>query len=73
MTGPKFSFELDFKMDELKNMPILVAGTSYRWLGIEVNSSGNPGILYNNQTELMIQITWFQINGIEPKLNMILV
>ena len=45
-----FSFELDFKMDELKNMPILVAGTSYRWLGIEVNSSGNPGILYNNAT-----------------------
>ena len=45
-----FSFELDFKMDELKNMPILVAGTSYRWLGIEVNSSGNPGILYNNST-----------------------
>ena len=37
-------------MDELKNMPILVAGTSYRWLGIEVNSSGNPGILYNNAT-----------------------
>ena len=55
-------------------MPILVAGTSYRWLGIEVNSSGNPGILYNNATELMTQIlNWFQISGIEQKLNMILV
>ena len=28
--------------------PVIVAGTSYRWLGIEVNNAGNPGILYNN-------------------------
>ena len=49
-----FAIELDFRMEVLGygnnsiGRPVIVAGTSYRWLGIEVNDNGNPGILYNN-------------------------
>ena len=43
-----FAIELEFRMENNVNRPVIIAGTSYRWLGIDVNSSGNPGILYNN-------------------------
>mgnify|MGYP003314731899 CR=1 FL=1 len=49
-----FAIELDFRMEVLGygnnsiGRPVIVAGTSYRWLGIEVNNAGYPGILYNN-------------------------
>jgi len=57
-----FAIELEFRMENNVNRPVIIAGTSYRWLGIDVNSSGNPGILYNNAITSYDTSTQLEVN-----------
>lgn len=45
-----FEFDVDFQLAALPpgNRPVLMGGTSYRWLGIYVQASGIVGLKYNN-------------------------
>lgn len=44
-----FELEVEFILTNLgQQRPVIVAGTMYRWIGIEVSTTGMLGILYNN-------------------------
>jgi hypothetical protein len=46
----KFSISFDFKIDSLPSYkkPIIVGGSSYRWIGANVESDGTISMLWNN-------------------------
>lgn len=45
-----FAICFDFKAEELKRQPVITCGTSYRWMGLRLNSDGTVSLLTNNST-----------------------
>lgn len=43
-----FSFSVHFKPGDVKNMPVIIGGASYRWLSLYLLDNGHVGLLYNN-------------------------
>ena len=47
-----FTISVDFNVSQYPqydNMPVIIGGSSHRWIGAHLNSRGEVGILYNNQ------------------------
>jgi hypothetical protein len=44
----KFSFYVHFKPEVVRQMPVIMGGASYRWIGLYLLSNGHVGLKYNN-------------------------
>ncbi|MCP3993669.1 MAG: PASTA domain-containing protein [bacterium] len=63
----RFSVHLEFRPTMLQDGPVVVGGTSHRWIGFLLNADGTTTLLYNNsgrqQCDANIQYSSNQWNG----------
>jgi len=53
-----FSISVRFVASETKDMPVLVGGTSFRWIGFYLFANGHVGLLYNNSNRVDCGLTY---------------